>query len=97
MSMGFVALALLLSAVLLVVVTEWPRFHERLDLSTLGAYRHEKRRSQFRVITGSGGRDGAETALGLPTEPLKPEDDFAASVQRDLENLPVMDPHDDRP
>jgi hypothetical protein len=93
---GPVALILLVVAVALVIVAEWPRLHERLGLDAREERRREKRKSQFRVIAGSGERDHEELDLDVPSEPPELEDDFAASVQRDLENLPVMDPHEDR-
>ena len=93
--MGIVALVLLVLAVALVIVAEWPRLHERLGLDAREAHQREKRKSQFRVITGSGERD-RDADLDVVPEPAELEDDFAASVQRDLENLPVVDPHDHR-
>jgi hypothetical protein len=90
-----IALVLLVAAVVLVVVAEWPRLHELLGLEAREARRREKRKSQFRVIDGTRDRD-LDVDLDLPAEDPEPVDDFAASVQRDLENLPVVDPHDDR-
>ncbi len=81
-AVGFFALALLVCAVLLLVAAEWPRIVGRLGEASerRGARARSRRKERFTVIEGEG--DGA--------------DEFAASVERDLANLPVIGEHDDR-
>lgn len=82
-----IALALLAAAAALVIVAEWPRLQERFGIDAREVRDRQKRKARLRVVS-----DPPEP------DPRPPEtaDDFAASVQRDLENLPVVDPHDDR-
>ncbi|MGI9658855.1 MAG: hypothetical protein ACR2OD_08100 [Gaiellaceae bacterium] len=89
--MGLIALVLLIAAIALVATAEWPRLQERLGLEAREQRQREKRKARFRVV------DGLQEPDAEPKEkPPEPADDFAASVQRDLENLPVVDPRDDR-
>ena len=85
--MNIVALVLLVAAVALVAAAEWPRLRARLGFEDRQARKRAKRKSQLRVIKGH-----REQKVAKAQQP----DDFAASVQRDLESLPVIDPHDDR-
>jgi len=84
---SLIALVLLVAAVILVTVAEWPRLQARLGLEARHDRQRAKRKSQLRVISGYSEQDAPQS---------EPADDFAASVQRDLESLPVVDPHDDR-
>ena len=68
--MGWLYIALLAVAVVIVIAAEWPRLETRFGL--------ESRRSRERA------RRKASLKL-LRTE----SDDFAASVERDLANLPT--------
>ena len=89
--MSLIALVLLIAAIALVATAEWPRLQERLGLEARQHREREKRKARFRVVDGLRDPDGERKV-----EPQEPADDFAASVQRDLENLPVVDPRDDR-
>ena len=82
--MGIVAIVLLACAVLVVVGAEWPRLGGRLEASSQErrSRSRERRKQRFTVIEGA--RD----------EPADDADDFAASVQRDLESLPVIEERD---
>ena len=85
--MSLIALVLLVAAVILVTAAEWPRLQARLGLKSRQDRQRARRKSQLHVISGYGEQGDQES---------EPADDFAASVQRDLESLPVVDPHDDR-
>lgn len=85
--MSIVALVLLVVAVALVAAAEWPRLRERLGFEDRQARKRAKRKSQLRVINGLREQQSAKG---------EKSDVFAASVQRDLESLPVIDPRDDR-
>ncbi len=85
--MSLIALVLLVAAVILVTAAEWPRLQQRLGLEARHERQRAKRKSQLRVLPGLREEDVPES---------EPTDDFAASVQRDLESLPVVDPRDDR-
>ena len=77
--MGIFALVLLLCAVVLLVVAEWPRLAARLGADPRSTRSRRRRKSELRLIRGDG-----------------EEDDFAASVERDLANLPVIEERDGR-
>lgn len=81
---GLFAAVMLTCAVLLVVAAEWPRLSERLGVEDRqpGLRRRRRRRRGAPDLTLIQG--DAE------------HDDFAASVQRDLANLPVIEERDDR-
>ena len=73
------AILLLAVAVILLIGAEWPRISARLGRDGLEQRARAKRKSKLTVIQG----DDVDDA-----------DDFAASVQRDLENLPVIEERD---
>jgi hypothetical protein len=77
---GLFAVALLACAVLLLAAAEWPRL--------AGKFGGDARRARSRR------RRKAELTL-VRTE-VAEEDDFAASVERDLANLPVIEERDGR-
>ncbi|MFQ5426861.1 MAG: hypothetical protein ACE5EV_07255 [Gaiellales bacterium] len=82
--MSPIALVLLVAAVVLVVAAEWPRLSERVGANGIARIRRERRRARFTVIEGS--------ASDHPEEDVADDvDEFAASVQRDLERLPTTD------
>lgn len=78
--MSVLAVVLIACAVLLVIGAEWPRLSSK---ATTGSERHARQRR---------------------TRAKQPElrvihgdrDEFAESVRRDLDNLPVIEEHDDR-
>jgi hypothetical protein len=71
-------LALLALAVVAVIGAEWPRVTGLRE----GRYRRhrERRKAQFRVLRGEGD--------------VEESDEFAASVERDLAQLPTIDERD---
>lgn len=81
--MTWLSIALLACAVLAVVGAEWPRLSESFGLEGRRRRARARRKSQFRVLRGDD--DGG----------FDPEtDDFAASVERDLSQLPTIDERD---
>jgi hypothetical protein len=78
---SIVALVLLAAALLVVLGAEWPRLAARFGPDAVAARSRTRRKQKLRVVEGAG----------------EEEDDFAASVERDLANLPVIqEPHDRR-
>ena len=80
--MSWLYIALLALAVAVVVGAEWPRLGARLERS-VGA---DARRR----------RDRAKRKASLRVVQTTDADDFAASVERDLEQLPTLDESDRR-
>ncbi len=80
--MGLFAAALLTLTVLLLIGAEWPRLSARFGADGRDTRARRRRKREFTLIEGD--PDAGD------------EDDFAASVQRDLESLPVIEGHDDR-
>jgi hypothetical protein len=78
--MGVVAIVLLACALVLVAGVEWPRISAKVGSDARAGRRRAKRKEAFTVIDGEAGTDS---------------DDFAASVERDLANLPVFDERGD--
>ena len=79
--MGVVAIVLIACAVVLVVGAEWPRLVARRPARELRRRRRRPRgKGRLTLVEGEG----------------RERDDFAASVERDLENLPVIEERDDR-
>jgi hypothetical protein len=73
-------IVLLALAVALVVAAEWERLGERLGGEGRGLRPRRRRKPKLTLVR-------PET---------EEEDDFAASVQRDLEQLPTIEEHDRR-
>ncbi len=80
--MGIFAIVLLACAVLLLLAAEWPRIAARVGTDARESRTRRRRKESLTVIDG-----GADDAAA---------DDFAASVERDLANLPVIGERDDR-
>ena len=78
--MGVVAIVLAACALALVVGAEWPRIAGRTGWSVQPRRRQKRRRRKGGLTVIEGGDS----------------DDFARSVERDLENLPVIEDRDDR-
>ena len=78
--MGIFAVVFLACAVLLVVGAEWPRIAGRFGADGRAVRSRRRRKAELTLITG----DEVD------------QDDFAASVERDLASLPVIDAPDDR-
>ena len=81
-AVSWLSVLLLACAVLAVVGAEWPRLRERLGVDARRNRKRERRKSQLRLVRGEAEDDDAE--------------DFAASVERDLEQLPTLDESDRR-
>jgi hypothetical protein len=75
---GWLYIALLAVAVVLVAAAEWPRLGERFGADSRQRRQRARRKANFRVV-----RDDEA-------------DEFAASVERDLANLPTIDDRERR-
>ena len=74
-----VAFVLLACALVLVAGVEWPRVSAKVGRDARAGRKRARRKEALTVIEGDSGR----------------EDDFQASVERDLANLPVLEESDD--
>jgi hypothetical protein len=81
---SWLSIALLACAVLAVIGAEWPRLAASFGLEGRRRRERARRKSQFRVLPGEADPFDDET------------DDFAASVERDLSQLPTIDERDRR-
>jgi hypothetical protein len=79
---GWIAIALLVATVLLVIGAEWPRLTERVGSPAWARRSRQRRKERLTLIQGD---DRPE------------DDDFVKSVERDLADLPVIEEHEDRP
>ena len=77
---SWLSVALLACAVLAVLGAEWPRLAQSVGLEGRRRRSRERRKAQFRLLETD--HDTDET------------DDFAASVERDLQQLPTIDERD---
>jgi hypothetical protein len=77
---GVVAIVLVACAAVLVAGAEWPRLSARFGSDARRGRQRARRKEALTVIEGQ------------QADP----DDFAKSVERDLENLPVLGERDDR-
>jgi hypothetical protein len=78
--MGVVAIVLLACALVLAAGAEWPRISAKVGSDARAGRRRARRKEALTVIDGEAEGDS---------------DDFAASVERDLANLPVFDERGD--
>jgi hypothetical protein len=76
-TVSWLLLALLALAVAVLVGAEWPRLEGRLGLDARRARPRARRKAGLRVVRTE--------------EPLSEQDEFAASVERDLAQLPTLD------
>ena len=76
--MGWLYIALLAVAVVLVAGAEWPRLEQRFGGDSRRRRQRARRKASLRVV-----RDDEA-------------DEFAASVERDLANLPTTEDHERR-
>jgi len=74
---SWLSVALLACAVLAVIGAEWPRLSERLGLEARRKRQRARRKSQWKVVRGESEDQDLDA------------EDFAASVERDLEQLPT--------
>ena len=79
MNVGWLWIALLGLAVAVLVVAEWPRLATRLPVGAEHARRRRRRRTDLRVVR---------------PEIEDDSDEFAASVERDLAQLPTIKERD---
>ena len=79
--MTWLSIALLACAVLAVIGAEWPRLSRNFGLEARRQRERARRKSQLKLLHTA---DRSET------------DEFAASVQRDLSQLPTIEEHDPR-
>ena len=79
--MSWLSVALLVGAVLAVIGAEWPRLAQSAGLDARRRRSRERRKAQFRL-------------LRTERDELDESDEFAASVERDLESLPTIDERD---
>jgi hypothetical protein len=79
---GTFATVLLALAVLLLLAAEWPRIAARFGGDARASRARSRRKRRLTVIEGEAAAED--------------DDDFAASVERDLANLPVIGERDDR-
>ncbi len=79
--MSWLSVALLACAVLAVVGAEWPHLMRNAGLEARRRRKRDRRKAQFRLLRGE-------------QEELDESDEFAASVERDLERLPTIDERD---
>ena len=74
---SWLSVALLACAVLAVIGAEWPRLRERLGLEARRKRQRARRKSQWQLVRGESEDQDLDA------------EDFAASVERDLEQLPT--------
>ena len=80
--MSWLSIALLAAAVLILIGAEWPRLESRFGA---GARRRRARARRKPVLH-----------LVRPETELSESEEFAASVERDLEQLPTIEERDTR-
>jgi hypothetical protein len=83
----WLSVVLLVCAVGVVIGAEWPRLRERLGLEAHRRRQRARRKSQWQLVPGEGGDDDDGDGDAA---------DFAASVERDLDQLPTLDESDRR-
>ena len=77
--MGTVAIVLLACAALAVLAAEWPRLSARVGADAMEKRSRTRRKQRLKVV---------------PAALEEEDDDFQASVERDLANLPVLEERD---
>jgi hypothetical protein len=82
-SVSWLSIALLACAVLAVIGAEWPRLARNFGFEARRRRERDRRKSQLKL-------------LRTDEEELDESDEFAASVQRDLSQLPTIDERDRR-
>ena len=78
--MSWLSIALLACAVLAVIGAEWPRLSRTFGFEARRRRDRDRRKSQLKLLRSD--------------EELDESDEFAASVERDLERLPTIDERD---
>jgi hypothetical protein len=82
-SVSWLSIALLACAVLAAIGAEWPRLARNFGFEARRRRERDRRKSQLKL-------------LRTDEEELDESDEFAASVQRDLSQLPTIDEGDRR-
>jgi hypothetical protein len=80
---SWLSIALLACAVLAVIGAEWPRLPRNLGFEARRRRDRDRRKAQLKL-------------LRTDEEAIDESDEFAASVQRDLSQLPTIDERDRR-
>jgi hypothetical protein len=80
---SWLSIALLACAVLAVVGAEWPRLSQSFGFEARRRRDRNRRKSQLKLLRSEG-------------DEVDESDEFAASVQRDLSQLPTIDERDRR-
>jgi hypothetical protein len=80
---SWLSIALLVCAVLAVIGAEWPRLARNFGFEARHRRDRDRRKSQLKL-------------LRTEDDELDESDEFAASVQRDLSQLPTIDERDRR-
>jgi len=80
---SWLSIALLACAVLAVIGAEWPRIAWKFGFEARGRRDRARRKSKLTLLQPEG-------------DELDESDEFAASVQRDLQQLPTIDERDRR-
>ena len=80
-TVSWLSVALLVCAVLAVIGAEWPRLVQNAGLEARRLRSRDRRKAQLRL-------------LRTERDELDESDEFAASVERDLERLPTIDERD---
>ena len=81
--MSWLSIALLACAVLAVIGAEWPRLARNFGFEARRRRDRDRRKAQLKL-------------LRTDEEELDESDEFAASVQRDLERLPTIEEQEPR-
>lgn len=81
--MSWLSIALLACAVLAVIGAEWPRLARNFGFEARRRRERSRRKAQLKL-------------LRTDEDELDESDEFAASVQRDLSQLPTIDERDPR-
>jgi len=76
---GIVAIVLLACAAVVVIGAEWPHLSARIGADAMEQRSRARRKQRLKVV---------------PAALEEEDDDFQASVERDLANLPVIEEHD---
>lgn len=86
--MTWVSLALLALAIVVLVGAEWPRLESRFGREARRLRERSRRKSTFKLLRGT--EEDPEALLRAES------DEFAASVERDLSQLPTIEENDRR-
>jgi hypothetical protein len=78
---SWLLLALLALAVVVLIGAEWARLESRFGFEARRSRERARRKASFRLVRAEAEEDQA----------LTDQDEFAASVERDLANLPTLD------